>query len=237
MPLALAISKAFGFRAFQFSAHDPCCLARFDFVVRIPEGTTKDQFDRMLQNLLRERFKLAFHYQQKQMPIYELKMGPSGARMKQSPQQSQTGTPESDDPWWVPSTQAQSFDKDGYPVFPAGRSGLASSAFHNRWTAFNVSTQDIAKTLSDQAGRPVVDATGLKGKYDIDLKWMADPDFVLSERAKADIQEQVGELPDAGSGPTLVRAVQDQLGLKMNSAKGPGEIVVIDHVEKAPTGN
>lgn len=47
----------------------------------------------------------------------------------------------------------------------------------------------------------------------------------------------VGELPDGGGGPSLVRAVQDQLGLRLNSTKGRGEIVSIDHVEKVPTGN
>jgi uncharacterized protein (TIGR03435 family) len=234
MPLALVISKAFGFPAFRFSTHDPCCLARFDFAVRVPEGVTKDQFGPMLQNLLRERFKLAFHYQRKEMAIYELTVATNGPRMKPSPP---GGPGENDEPWWVSSTLVQSYDKDGYPVFPVGGSGLASSAFHNRWTAFNVSTQDIAETLSDQSGRPVVDATGLKGTYDIDLKWVVDSDFVLSERAKTEIREQVGELPDTGSGPTLVRAVLDQLGLKMNSKKGTGEIVVIDHVEKAPAGN
>ena len=235
MPLALVISKAFGFRPFQFSAHDPCCVARFDFAVRVPEGTTIDQFHRMLQNLLRERFKLAFHYQQKEMAIYELTVGSNGPKMKRSP----PSTPgQSDEPWWVAPVRVQSVDKDGYPVFPAGRGGLANgSADHYRWTAFNVSTQDIANTLSDQLGRPVVDATELKGKYDVDLKWVVDLDFLLSERAKAEIREQVGELPDTGSGPTLVRAVQNQLGLRINSRKGSAEIVVIDHREKVPTQN
>jgi uncharacterized protein (TIGR03435 family) len=86
-------------------------------------------------------------------------------------------------------------------------------------------------------GRPVVDATELKGKYDVDLKWVVDLDFLLSERAKAEIREQVGELPDTGSGPTLVRAVQNQLGLRINSRKGSAEIVVIDHREQVPTQN
>ena len=81
----------------------------------------------------------------------------------------------------------------------------------------------------------MVDATGLNGKYDIDLKWIKD--ILLSERDKARVEEQVGELLETGSGPRLVRAVQDQLGLKMNSKKGAGEIVVIDHIEKVPTEN
>jgi uncharacterized protein (TIGR03435 family) len=233
MPLSLVIWGAFGFQAFQFSAHDPCCLARFDFDVRVPDGASKDQFARMLQNLLRERFKLAFHYQPKEMAVYELTVGSKGLKMKES---SPSAPSLSDEPWWAPS-HVYTIDQDGYPVFAAGRGGLAGSADHYRWTAFNVSIQDIAKTLSDQLGRPVDDATGLKGEYDVDLKWTIDSDFLLSERAKAEIRELVGELPDNAPGPTLVRAVQDQLGLRLNSKKGSGEIVVIDHIEKAPTPN
>lgn len=205
-------------------------MARFDFDARVPEGATDDQFRRMWQNLLRERFKLAFHYQRKEMAIYELTVGPNGPKMSPPSAPRQPGSP------WAPG-QYQSVDKDGYPVFPAGVSGLAGLAGHYRWAALDVSTQDIAKTLSDQLGRPVVDATGLKGKYDVDLKWAVDLDFALSESAKARIREEVGELPDAGSGPTLVRAVRDQLGLKLNSRKGAGDIVVIDHAEKAPVPN
>src|ERR1035438_8416024 len=67
MPLALVIQRAFHFQEFQFSSHAPCCLGRFDFDVRLPEGAARDEFDRMLQNLLRERFKLAFHYGTKEM--------------------------------------------------------------------------------------------------------------------------------------------------------------------------
>jgi uncharacterized protein (TIGR03435 family) len=51
-------------------------------------------------------------------------------------------------------------------------------------------------------------------------------------------RDLAGEVPDNGpSGPTLIHAVQDQLGLKLNSKKGPGDIVVVDHVEKVPIEN
>jgi len=233
MPLALVISKAFRFQDYQFSAHDPCCLERFDFIVRVPAGTTNDRFDRMLQNLLVERFKLAFHYQQKEMSIHELTVAANGPKMKQTA----SGATGDAEPWWISSGSTKGLDKDGYPVFADGASGLTGSAGHFRWTAYNVSSAEIAKTLSDQSNRPVIDATGLKGSYDVDLKWVVDLNFTLSERGKAEIREMVGELPDGGGGPTLVRAVQDQLGLRLNSTKGPGEIVVIDHVEKVPAVN
>jgi uncharacterized protein (TIGR03435 family) len=233
IPLGVVVSKAFRFQDYQFSTHDPCCLERFDFIVRVPAGTANDQFDRMLQSLLKERFKLAFHYQQKEMPIYELTVAASGPKMKRTA----PGTPLESEPWWVSSGSTTGIDKDGYPVFSEGINGLAGLAGHFRWTAFNVSTAEIAKTLSDQSSRPVVDATGLKGTYDVDLKWVVDLNFTLSERGKAEIREKVGELPDGGGGPTLVRAVQDQLGLRLNSTKGRGEIVVVDHVEKVPSVN
>ena len=228
MPLGYAIWMAYGFQSFQFSPRDPCCTPRFDFDVRIPNGTAKDQFDRMLQNLLRERFKLAFHYERKEVPIYELSMGSVGPKMKPA----SPGVPTPPDESWT-----QGVDKDGYPTWPAGVSRLSGSSGHFRWTTFNLSTPDIAKTLSEQSGRLVVDATGLKGEYDVDLKWVVDFYSLMSEMAKAELEEQVGRPLESPSGPTLVRAVQDQLGLKMSSKKGSGEVVVIDHVEKVPIEN
>ena len=167
------------------------------------------------------------------MPIYQLTVAASDLKMKRS----LAGTPQESEPWWISSGSTKGLDKDGYPVFAEGDSGLAGSAGHFRWTAFDVSTAGIAKTLSDQSNRPVVDATGLKGSYDVDLKWTADLSVTLSESRKAEIREMVGGLPDGGGGPTLVRAVQDQLGLKLISTKGSGEIVVVDHADKVPAGN
>jgi uncharacterized protein (TIGR03435 family) len=94
---------------------------------------------------------------------------------------------------------------------------------------------EIIKTLSFYLGRPVTDATGLTGKYDIDMRWGIDIAWALETSGHS---EEIENLPDSGPiGPPLIRAVQDQLGLKLNSKKGHGDIVVIDHLEKAPTAN
>jgi uncharacterized protein (TIGR03435 family) len=74
--------------------------------------------------------------------------------------------------------------------------------------------------LSSQLGRPVVDKTGLTGKYDITLQWTPDQ----------------GPASEDASGSSIFTAVQEQLGLKLNSTKGPVETLVIDHVEP-PTAN
>jgi uncharacterized protein (TIGR03435 family) len=229
VPLAFLISRSYGFQAYQFTPRAPCCQGRFDFTAKVPVGATKEQFQRMIQKLLEERLKLKLHHEQKEMAIYELTVGEKGPKVKES---APDASSEPEDPWAPPE---YSMGKDGYPVFPAGRGGLAGPNGHYRWTGFNLSMQEIVKTLSFHLGRPVVDATRLKGKYDIDMKWGVDVAWLLEMAGRRD---QIAELPDTGpTGPTLIRAVQDQLGLKLNSKKGLGDFVVVDHVEKVPTEN
>ncbi len=88
----------------------------------------------------------------------------------------------------------------------------------NEATFTGVTTKGLATTLSGQMGRDVVDKTGLTGSYDFTLTWMSD-DLSAAQA-------------DTASGPTLFTAVEEQLGLKLVSAKGPVEVLVIDGVEK-----
>jgi uncharacterized protein (TIGR03435 family) len=74
---------------------------------------------------------------------------------------------------------------------------------------------DLAYSLSGEVGRIVLDETGLKGKYDFTLKWTPD-----EERGAAD------------AGPSIFTAVQEQLGLKLESTTGPIDTIVVDHIER-----
>jgi uncharacterized protein (TIGR03435 family) len=91
----------------------------------------------------------------------------------------------------------------------------------------------LAQTLSYQVGRPVTDATGLSGKFDITIFW----DAGGSRRPSSDGATPLAGTSDPDSGPTLMEAIQSQLGLKLESKKGPVDIIVIDHAEKVPTEN
>ncbi len=229
VPVGLLITNAYGFQAYQFRPNDPCCIARFDITAKVAKGATKEQFQRMIQNLLAERFKLKFHLVPKEMPVYDLTVEEKGLRMKESQPDS---PPAEDDPWEIPP---YTVGKDGYPVFPAGHGGLAGPNGHYRWVGFRLSMPEIVRTLSFNLGRPVIDATGLTGEYDIDLRWGIDLAWALERSGHA---AEIGLLPDTGpTGPPLIRAVEDQLGLKLISKKGTGNIVVIDHLEKAPIEN
>jgi len=233
VPLSFLITHAYGFQPYQFSPVDRCCQARFDITAKVQAGTTKEQFLRMLQNLLAERFKLTLHHERKEMPIYELTVGKNGLKMKES---APDAAPAPEDPWAV---AGYTMGTDGYPVFPPGRGGLAGPNGFYRWKGYNVTMEDLARTLSFQLGPPVIDATGLQGKYDVDMHWVKDIKEIAESLAARGMlsPENVSAVAGADSGPTLQRAIQDQLGLKLEPKKGPADIVVIDHVEKVPSAN
>ena len=103
-------------------------------------------------------------------------------------------------------------------------------------TADGSTVEAFGNLLSLALDRPVVDKTGITGKFDIRLEFGIDE---VTPRFKAD--GDMGRLwpPDSTDGPagaSIFTAIQEQLGLKLEPAKGPGEFLVIDHVEK-PTEN
>jgi uncharacterized protein (TIGR03435 family) len=115
----------------------------------------------------------------------------------------------------------------GQPRLTGGTSDLSSFV-----TGQHATMLDLVNNLSIRIGRPVADRTGLKGKFDFQLEWKPDenqlsrmPVYMASTRA------------DEPGGVTLFNAVKEQLGLKLEAQKGPGEVLVIDRVARVPTDN
>jgi uncharacterized protein (TIGR03435 family) len=93
-----------------------------------------------------------------------------------------------------------------------------------------VQLEMLTRSLSSQLGRPVIDRTGLKGNFDFKLEWTPDPgqSFAFGGGPPgADAPP-----PPDPNGPSIFTAVQEQLGLRLESQKGPVEMLVIDKVEK-----
>ena len=88
-----------------------------------------------------------------------------------------------------------------------------------------VSILSFAEFLSVRLGRPVLDRTGLSGTFDIKVDWAPDPVTQPSPSGKE-------TPPDPAAGPSVFTALQQQLGLKLEAAKGPVEILVVDHAEE-----
>ena len=99
-----------------------------------------------------------------------------------------------------------------------------------RITAQRVHISELAELLSTELGISVIDRTSLKGFYDLKLEWM--PDATQPRGPGDGIEARVSSPPGEKAGPSVFAAVQEQLGLRLISAKGPVETLAIDHVEK-----
>jgi uncharacterized protein (TIGR03435 family) len=124
-------------------------------------------------------------------------------------------------------------------VGPGGKARLHSE---------KATMKDFADSVSWQLGKPVFDATGLKGKYEIDVSFemgammMRGPGGLPPPPGGGPAPATAGSTPlgdsaDSDTGTPIASAIQSQLGLKLESKKGQVEMVVVDHVEKVPTEN
>jgi uncharacterized protein (TIGR03435 family) len=176
--------------------------ALFDIEARpAGEGQPNDrQWRSMLQKLLGDRFKLSFRREKREMPAYVIVVAPGGPKLARS----------GGDPNGLPGL----FFK-GLGVLPA----------------INATIGDFAGLLQSVVlDRPVVDQTGLTGRWDFTLQWTPDETQFGGRGGQA--QGQAG----ANAPPGLFTAMQEQLGLKMDSTRAPVDALVIDRIEK-PTEN
>jgi uncharacterized protein (TIGR03435 family) len=195
----------------------------YDISANIPPGATKEQFHQMLLNLLAERFNLVLHRESREYQGFELVAGKNGAKLRESaPVLSGDADAVPADTAGPPKTDAKGFpqmDRPGVAVTMKMEPGArVPSVF---LAAREQALGELVHMLGEQLGRPVVDKTGLTGKYDYTLEFPA--------------QESLDAADD--SGPGIRTAVQEQLGLKLEPKKVPLEMLIVDHADKAPSGN
>jgi uncharacterized protein (TIGR03435 family) len=176
----------------------------------------------MLQKLLTERFHLEIHRETRELPVFSLVVAKNGPKLAVSKpvEKVEDGAAPPASPGPLKK------GKDGYPILREGTSMAMTSYEGHPVARMQGRDQNIAyltRMLGGQIGSPVIDATGLTGKYDFVMSWVP-----RRPGAMADTEE---------FGPSIFSAVQDQLGLKLVSKKGPVEILVIDRAEKIPTEN
>ncbi len=196
----------------------------FEISARIPEGTTKEQFDVMLQNMLIDRFNLAVHHESREIVKYDLVVAKNGPKFKKAPDASLVN-PDAPKPPTGPNKITT--DAAGMPVFAPGQAGMAMNSKGARMFQPRMTMERLASQVGAQMGKPVSDATGLEGEYEVGLYWA--PDSLSSNKPDA---------ADPGdTGPTLTQALQEQLGLRLEQKKGPVDFLVVDHVDKMPASN
>jgi len=216
-PLLNLLHMAFDVPEYAISGPSWTYTQLFNLEARVPEGATPQQFKMMLRNLLLDRFKLVSHSEKRQIPGYELLVSTNGAKLARS-----TGPPAQEIAARGVRTRLR-LDETGYPELPPGRSeqmmGVRSLI---RWRLIDRSMDELADRLTRRLGSPVINDTGLTGKYDFVLSWSM-------QYERADSKDDPG--------PSLSEALRRQLGLRLERKKVSTDVLVIDHVEKTPTEN
>lgn len=212
------IIEAYGVRADQITGPDWVKTTRYDIVANIPEGTTKDQFKVMVGNLLRDRFQLRFHMESKAQPVYALRVAKNGPKFKETARR--TGETAG------PSKGVGGLDEEGFPILPPNHQGAVSMprAGELFMAAQDVPITTLLGSIETKAGRPVLDETGLTGHYDFKVH------FEWIRRGPA-----TGDPSDPP--PDIFVALEQQLGLKLESARRDLDQFIIDSIEREPTEN
>ena len=212
------LTTAWNVKGFQVSS--PAALDRdsFDLIATIPPGATKEQFRIMLQNLLTDRFGLKIHMESRDFPAYELVIAKGGLKLQEAVPGARTDAP--------PPTAGGACQ---WPKLPPGvanfASGMSASGGYNL-VCVRAQLQPIsalAGYLPTPDNIPVVDKTGLTGKYNFTLGYTT---------------EFPGTSPDIPPVmPGVFNAIQQQLGLQLVSKKLPFDVVAVESFNRTPTGN
>jgi uncharacterized protein (TIGR03435 family) len=249
--LADLVGLAYNLKPYQVQGPAWMSLQRFDIQAKIPEGVSKDKVSEMLQALLAERFKMTTHKEKKDQPVYALIVGKNGAKLIEAAPEPEK-IPVNSTPGSNGAAQMGQFK------FTAnGQNGVVMQTGNVRTTAGpNGSHLEISRTtmpafanlVSSYVDRPVIDMTGLPGEYQVALD-LSPEDMRLAAQRAQQMLAQLGlplpaqQPPGANSGDPSnpgggsVSTALDKLGLKLDARKAPLDVMVIDHLEKNPTGN
>jgi uncharacterized protein (TIGR03435 family) len=201
------IATAWRVRASQVSGPAWLSELRFDIDAKIPEGSPADQTNEMLQTLLEERFGVQVHQEKMELPGYALLIAKSGLKLQES------AAPGADDD----KPKAAADPKKMMEELHARTAGGAEPGVSTRsWSKRGGTMTDVANWLSGGIHAPVVDETGLTGKYDL----------VIETRQAA------GDSPEVAAAQAAAK-----LGLKLEARKVPTLTIAVDRANREPTAN
>jgi len=180
---------------------------RFDVVARVPKGATSGDRGVMLQDLLKQSFNLVFHWEEKPLPGYALVVSKHGSKLTKS--------------------------EPGKLSCDVGfKEGIEHLSCQHA-TSADIALVIIRTGFDYLDGRHVVDNTGLTGTWEFKLDFAR---LVVYDRATSDENAPRND-PQQQSIVSIFQAVEDQLGLKLESQKVPTPILAIDRVDRKPAGN
>lgn len=219
LPIQMLLKTAFGVREDRLlNVPDWAKNERFDINAKLVDPNapkmwtlTKDQRGQMLLSLLADRFDLQYHHETRQLREYRLRIAKGGLKLKPS-NPSNSG---------ANGDQATERQVLGYGHLDAQGDTVSR----------------LITGLEVVLGSTIVDETGLVGRYDVALRWTPDMDRIPTSGTTVSGQSSLNaDSPTGNLEPSIFTALKEQLGLELKPAKGPVDIIVIDHIEP-PSSN
>lgn len=216
------IVRAFGMQAFQLIGPDWIATALYDITAVIPPGSTREQFNQMMQGMLEDRFKLQVHHEMRKFSAYNLVLAKGGLKLKES-------IPTDGCSIGATSVAGKTCGprSEGFGIASAASSegeGTIMTSPTGLMAGKNIRMDLLARVAGQQTGEIVLDKTGLAGTYDFRMEFSA-----------VDLRTHLPAVEDSPR-PSIFEALQQQLGLRLELVKTMIEVLVIDRVEK-PTEN
>ncbi len=213
------IEGAYMLRDFQIVSGPPW-IDSHDYAVTakatgVPSLELRGALGPNFQALLHDRFKLKFHYETRKQPVYVLITATGGNKLRAYKEHN-----------------CGSFQFTGYPDRRLENECGAVSAVNEKlnmqldavgmkMTGTSRDEPGLTDILSGRLGRPVLDETGLIGRYDFRLEWN-----------EAATSKALGQLATGANDPSMFAALQDQLGLELKADEGPVKVLAVDHAER-----
>ncbi len=220
MPLKEMIVMAWRIQPFQISG-GPAWMdsAHYDISAKPEDAPKRGDIPLMLQSLLADRFQLKFHRETKELSVYALVLSNKDGKLGPGLTETKEGSCTPIDPTKPPPApepgKLPTLGCGGMQMGPGMAKGVG------------IPIANLIPMLSRILGRTVIDKTELKGNFDISMQWT--PDDSQAQQFPPDGPRPP---PSDPTGPSIFTALQEQLGLKLESQKGPVEMFVIEHVEK-----
>ena len=245
------ICKAYDVKTYQVSGPSWMQAAglaglRFDIVANLPEGATKEQVPQMLQSLLAERFKLAIHRESKDQAVYAMVVAKGGPKIQEAEAPAAAPDAPAPNPAVTGSSSVSISQTKGSAVVSNG-AGVQQKMTPSpdgksmRLEMSGFTMAEFAEGLTPLVDHPIVDMTGMTGKYQATMD-ISMQDLLNAARAAGAAVPAAAADPskpaDAASDPggSIFTSIQ-ALGLKLEARKSPMTFIVVDHVEKMPTEN
>jgi uncharacterized protein (TIGR03435 family) len=202
------VSEAYSVRLFQVFGPAWIDTERYDIIATLPPNSTREQSRVMLQKLITDRFHGVIHHEQREFSVFDLTVAKSGAKLT--------------------------------PAAATGNPGVAMSTDNDqvRLTVTKATIADLIRSLETEAGSAIIDKTGITGVFDFTIEFTRDAGRVMNQFTGLPQSPPSAAAETAGNeSPGLSTALQGQLGLKLDRAKGRLDSIVIDRADKTPGAN